>query len=335
MILSAQVTEKSFGSKILYTNIDIEVQEDEKIGLVGRNGSGKSTLFAIMNGDDTDFQGEVTTKQNTVVVSSRQEHHDHDHKTVVEYIRGDLPEYQELIQIIYTYPETMGNNTRKIQKFSDALERFSTLGYYQLEEDLKQALETYQLAPNIMHRKLSELSGGQKRMVELIKVQRSRGDMSLIDEPTNHMDYVAKNAFIKWMTETQQAVFVITHDRDVLDKVDRIIEIRDGRSYTFRGNYTSYLKSNTSQVTSEVSNYDQTQRRIENLKQDVIRFRRLKERSRDPGTIKRFKSQEQRARDELAELQNIEKPSFWIDQALPFMIYSFFFKVTSRRTRRP
>ncbi|MBP7767339.1 ABC-F family ATP-binding cassette domain-containing protein [Candidatus Saccharibacteria bacterium] len=314
MLLSVKVTEKSFGSNQLYSNIEIEIQEGEKVGLVGRNGTGKSTLFNIMCGVDQDFQGEVREKSGITIISSRQEHHEHDHKTVLEYIQGDLPEYQELIGIIDSYPETMGSNPRKIQKFSDTLERFNELGYYQLEDDLRQSFDVYQIDPATMHRTLSSLSGGQKRMIELIKVQRSRGDLSLIDEPTNHMDYVSKAAFVKWMTDFQEAVLVITHDRDVLDKVDRIIEIRDGKSYAFRGNYSAYLKTNTSQVTSEVSNYDQTQRRIDNLEQDVIRFRRLKEKSRNPSTIKRFKSQELKARAELAKLQSIDKPSFWIDQ---------------------
>lgn len=314
MIMSAEITEKSFGSNVLYKGVSIEIHDGEKIGLIGRNGTGKSTLLNILNGEDKDFQGDITIKRGTVVISSRQEHHGHEEKTVLEYIQGDLPEYKRLTHIIDTYPDTMGDNARKIQEFSDALERFGELNYYQIEDDIKQLFESYQLSPSLMHRTLGSLSGGQKRMVELIKVQQSRGHVALIDEPTNHMDYVAKEAFVKWLNAAQEAVVVITHDRDVLDAVDRIIEIRDGVSYTFRGNYKAYLRTNKSQVTSEVNQFDVTQRRIENLKQDIVRFRRLKEKSRTPGTIKRFKSQEQKAKDELAQLSAAEKPSFWIDQ---------------------
>lgn len=107
---------------------------------------------------------------------------------------------------------------------------------------------------------------------------------------------------------------VITHDRDVLSVVDKIIEIRDGRAYTFKGNYAQYLSINKNQMTSQVNEYDLTQKRIKNLKEDVIRFRRLKEKSRDPGTIQRFKSSEQKASAELAELEQLSKPSFWIDR---------------------
>ncbi len=314
MILSASIKEKSFGANQLYSGVDLEIQNGEKVGLIGRNGTGKSTLFNILNGDDNDYQGEVQVKRGAVVISSRQEHHGHEDKTVLEYIQGDLPDYKRLTHIIDTYPNSMGSNPTKIQTFSDALVRFNELGYYQLEGEIRQAFETYQIDTSNMHRTLGSLSGGQKRMVELIKVQRSRGHIALIDEPTNHMDYVAKQAFIKWLRAADEAVLVITHDRDVLNNVDRIIEIRDGKSYAFRGNYDTYLRTNKGQITAEVITYDLTQKRLVTLAEDIVRFRRMKEKARTPGTIRRFKSQEQKARDELKALSGLEKPSFWIDQ---------------------
>lgn len=314
MIAHIFIANKSFGDKQLYKELDIRVQRGEKIGLIGRNGTGKSTLFNLMNGVDPDFDGEVDLSKGIVMVSSRQEHHEYDHMTVLEYILDDLPEYAELKHIMDTYPEHMGENMRKMHVYGDALERFGSLGYYEIESDLDRALADYQLAPDIKSRKLSELSGGQKRMVELIKVQRARADLALIDEPTNHMDYVAKNSFVSWLRGAKEAVMVITHDRDVLGAVDRIVEIRDGGAQSFKGNYADYLKSNTQNITSQVNEFENVQRRITNLKADVVRFRRMKERSRDPGTIHRFKSLEQRAVKELAELSDAEKPTFWIDR---------------------
>ncbi|HWT55922.1 MAG TPA: ABC-F family ATP-binding cassette domain-containing protein [Candidatus Microsaccharimonas sp.] len=314
MLLSIDISEKSFGDKLLYTNLRFDIQPGEKIGLVGRNGTGKSTLLHMITGDDVDYQGTIDAKRGTVVIASRQEHHGHEDKAVLGYIQGDLPEFEKLHHIITTYPHTMGDDVRKLQTYGDALDRFSQLGYFQIEDELGQAFESYQLDPTQLESKLRDLSGGQKRMVELIKVQRARGDIALIDEPTNHMDYVAKKAFIKWLTSTQEAVMVITHDRDVLEVVDRIIEIRDGRAYAFRGNYDQYLKTNTGQITSQVNEYDLTQKRIRNLNNDLIRFRRMKEKARDPGTIKRFKGQEEKVEAELAKLSLTEKPSFWIDR---------------------
>ncbi|MEO8105136.1 MAG: ATP-binding cassette domain-containing protein [Candidatus Saccharibacteria bacterium] len=314
MLLSINVTEKSFGDKSLYTDLQFNVQKGEKVGLIGRNGTGKSTLFNLITGADTDYQGEIAINRRAIVVASRQEHHGYEAKTALEYIQGDLPEYASLIHVIDTYPETMGADTRKIQRFTEALDRFNHLGYFQLEDEISQAFDDYQIDPAKMHSHLSDLSGGQVRMIELIKVQRSRGDLALIDEPTNHMDYVAKQAFIKWLNGSKEAMLVVTHDRDVLRAVDQIIEIRDGQAYQFKGNYEQYLSINTNQITAQVNEYDLTQRRMRNLTEDIVRFRRMKEKARDPGTIKRFKSQEIRAGAELARLSGAEKPSFWIDQ---------------------
>lgn len=314
MIIAIDITEKSFGDKKLYHDLQFSVQPGEKVGLIGRNGTGKSTLLNMITGDDTDYQGSIELRKNTILIASRQEHHGHEQKSVLDYIQGDLPEFAELHHIITTYPETMGDNPRKLQRYSDALDRFSQLGYFEIEEELKQALAEYQLPPEKLESSLDELSGGQKRMVELVKVQRSKADLALIDEPTNHMDYVAKQAFIKWFKAAPEAVIVITHDRDVLKEVNKIIEIRNNRAYSFNGNYEQYLNINTNQVTAQVNEYDLTQRRIQNLEADKIRFRRMKERARDPGTIKRFKGQEEKASDELRELSKIQKPSFWIDR---------------------
>ena len=314
MLISIEISEKSFGDKILYHDLNLDIQDDEKVGLIGRNGTGKSTLLNLITGDDTDFDGNIIIKRGTIIVSSRQEHHGHEAKTVLEYIQGDLPEYSRLTHIIDTYPQTMGNNHEKMQEFSDALERFGQLDYYQIEDEIKQAFDSYQIDSAKMHKPFGSLSGGEKRMVELMKVQRSRGHVALIDEPTNHMDYVAKSEFVKWLKSAQEAVLVITHDRDVLSIVDRIVEIRDGRCFSFKGNYDAYLKTNTSQVTNQVNEYELSQRRIANLEEDVIRFRRLKEKARNPGTIHRFKSQEAKAQAEIKKLRTTTKPSFWIDQ---------------------
>jgi ATPase subunit of ABC transporter with duplicated ATPase domains len=292
----------------------LEIQENEKIGLIGRNGTGKTTLFNIITGQDTDYAGDIAIKRGSVVISSRQEHYGHESKTVLEYIQGDLPEYSHLVKTIDNFLNDNDPDARKVQSFADAVERFNQLGYYQLEDEIKQAFEIYQIDSDKIHKPIGTLSSGQKRMVELIKIIRSHGDLALIDEPTNHMDYVAKAAFIKWLKSAPEAVLVITHDRDILGMVDRIIEIRDRRCFSFRGNYQAYLRTNTNQVVNQVNQYELSQRRIVNLEEDVIRFRRLKQKARDPGTIRRFKSLELKSTAQILELKETIKPSFWIDQ---------------------
>lgn len=314
MVIAMDIAEKSFGNKVLYRDLHIEIQDGEKIGLIGRNGTGKTTLLHIATGEDTDYDGQVKMKRGTILIGSRQEHHGYEEKTVLEYILDDLPEYAKLKHILDTYPATMGLSNQKMHVYSDSLERFSQLGYFEVEAEIVEALNAYQVAEDKTTDLLRNLSGGQKRMVELVKVQRARAHLALIDEPTNHMDYVAKTAFLKWFKSAREAVVVITHDRDVLQTVDRIIEIRDEQAFSFPGNYDDYLRVNAVKISSEVSQYSMVQRRISNLKENVIRFRRLKEKSRDPGTIQRFKSLEQKAVAELALLEKEEMPTFWIDR---------------------
>ena len=314
MIADIHITEKSFGDKTLMKDVKFSVDDGEKVGVVGRNGVGKSTLFGILSGKDTDYTGEVIFRRGITIATTAQEHHGLGDQTVMSYILGGLPEYSKLKKIIDEYPLTMGDNMRKIEEYTQALERFDQKGFYQVEEKIERELSNFQL-DGFGDRKISSLSGGQKRLVEIVKIMHSEAHLALIDEPTNHMDYVAKQQFIDWMnSQPHQAMLIITHDRDILGQVDRIVEIKDGQAVSYRGNYDAYLKQNAQATTAGMNNFEQIEKRIVNLKQKVLDYQRLKEKSRNPGTIQKFKRLENEARAELAELSEMEKPTFWIDK---------------------
>ena len=314
MIADIHITEKSFGDKTLMKDVKFSVDDGEKVGVVGRNGVGKSTLFGILSGKDTDYTGEVIFRRGITVATTAQEHHGLGEQTVMSYILGGLPEYSKLKKIIDEYPLTMGDNMRKIEEYTQALERFDQKGFYQIEEKIERELSNFQL-DGFGNRKISSLSGGQKRLVEIVKIMHSEAHLALVDEPTNHMDYVAKQQFIDWMnSQPHQAMLIITHDRDVLGQVDRIVEIKDGQAVSYRGNYDAYLKQNAQATTVGMNNFEQIEKRIVNLRQKVLDYQRLKEKSRNPGTIQKFKRLENEARAELAELSEMEKPTFWIDK---------------------
>ena len=314
MIADIHITEKSFGDKTLMKDVKFSVDDGEKVGVVGRNGVGKSTLFGILSGKDTDYTGEVIFRRGITVATTAQEHHGLGEQTVMSYILGGLPEYSKLKKIIDEYPLTMGDNMRKIEEYTQALERFDQKGFYQVEEKIERELSKFQL-DGYGNRRISSLSGGQKRLVEIVKIMHSEAHLALIDEPTNHMDYVAKQQFIDWMnSQPHQAMLIITHDRDVLGQVDRIVEIKDGQAVSYRGNYDAYLKQNAQATTAGMNNFEQIEKRIVNLKQKVLDYQRLKEKSRNPGTIQKFKRLENEARAELEELSEMEKPTFWIDK---------------------
>ena len=314
MIADIHITEKSFGDKTLMKDVKFSVDDGEKVGVVGRNGVGKSTLFGILAGTDNDYTGEVVFRRGITIATTAQEHHGLGEQTVMAYILGGLPEYSKLKKIIDEYPLTMGDNMRKIEEYTQALERFDQKGFYQVEEKIERELSNFQL-DGYGDRRISSLSGGQKRLVEIVKIMHSEAHLALIDEPTNHMDYVAKQQFIDWMnSQPHQAMLIITHDRDVLGQVDRIVEIKDGQAVSYRGNYDAYLKQNAQATTAGMNNFEQIEKRIVNLKQKVLDYQRLKEKSRNPGTIQKFKRLENEARAELAELSEMEKPTFWIDK---------------------
>ena len=314
MILSVEITEKSFGNKQLLQNVKFSIDEGEKVGLIGRNGIGKSTLFGILLGRDQDFSGEVIFRKGSVIASTQQEYSSVGKQTVLDFILNDLPEYAHLSKLLRELPEKMGENMELIEKYTDALNRFQEKNFHFIEDKIKAELRDFGLG-GFENRQMKTLSGGQKRLADTIKIIHSKADLALVDEPTNFMDSHAKNRFLNWMKNSNEAVLVITHDRDVLSKVDRIIEIRDGKTYIFKGNYDDYLRANMFSTTNQIQDFESIQRRIANLKDKVREYQRMKEKARDPSTIQRFKRLENKSREELADLELIKKPSFWIDQA--------------------
>lgn len=313
MIADITVTEKSFGPKLLMHGIRFSIDDGEKVGVIGRNGVGKSTLFGILAGTDKDFSGDIIYRRGVVVVSTAQEHHDVGDMTVLQYVLQGLPEYAGLSHIIETYPLTMGDDMKKIDEYTQALQRFDDKGFYQIEEQIERELDNFQLV-GLAHRQFSTLSGGQKRLVEVVKIMHSDAHLALVDEPTNHMDYIAKEQYITWMKSAREAMLVITHDRDVLREVDRIVELKDGECVSYKGNYDAYLKQNAVSTGSQMNEFEMIEKRIANLKVKVLDYQRLKEKSRNPGTIQKFKRLEEVSRKELADLQAKEKPTFWIDK---------------------
>jgi len=313
MIADITITEKSFGPKLLMSGVKFSIDDSEKVGVIGRNGVGKSTLFGILAGVDKDFTGEVIFKRGTVVVTTAQEHHNMGDTTVLQYILRGLPEYSDLSHKIETLPATMGDDMKLINEYTQALMRFDDKGFYQIEEQIERELDNFQL-PGVAHRAFNTLSGGQKRLIEVVKVMHSDAHLALVDEPTNHMDYIAKSQYVEWMKTAREAMLVITHDRDVLNEVDRIIELKDGGSVSYKGNYDAYLKQNAVSTGTQMNDFEMVEKRIANLKVKVLDYQRLKAKSRNPGTIQKFKRLEENSRKELAELLAKEKPTFWIDK---------------------
>lgn len=313
MLLQVAVSEKSFGVKQLYTNVKFTLESGEKVGLIGRNGIGKSTLFGIITGEDNDYTGQIILRKGASLVSTAQEYDKVRDLTATEYILAGLPHYASLSRTLREFPLLENPTDKQIERYSAALDEFGERGYYNIQGEVEEELKKFQL-DGVMDQPFKSLSGGQKRLSEVIKIMHAKADLALIDEPTNFMDYVAKEQFINWLVAAPEAMLIITHDRDVLQHVDRIIEIKDGMSVSYKGNYDDYIRQNLHGTATAMQDYDQVEKRMKNLQQKVIDYKRLKEKARNPATIHQFKRLEENARAELDELSNKERPSFWIDR---------------------
>ncbi|GIW59857.1 MAG: ABC-F type ribosomal protection protein [Patescibacteria group bacterium] len=307
MLIKLTEIQKNVGAKALYKGVDLIIHPKERIGFIGRNGMGKSTLLRILAGLDHDFYGEVQKKTGVRVVMTLQEHTDLQQTTAMEYILREVPNYRDWESTIAAYESGELND---LQAYADAVEGFSNHGYYFIKDLILQSLNDFQIAASLVtEMPLKNLSGGQKRFVELVRVMYSGAELLLIDEPTNHMDYVGKELFINWLSQNNDAVVVVTHDRDVLRSVDKIMELKEQRIFQFEGNFAKYLSQNTTQTTNDVISYQNKLRQLRDAEKKVEWGNRMRAKSK-AWKIK----YDHFVRDYEKIKQSIEKPSFWIDK---------------------
>ena len=204
----------------------------------------------------------------------------------------------------------MGDDLKKIHIYSEALEKFSERGYYEVENSLQRLFDAYQLNRSLLSQPFASLSGGQKRLVDLVAIQLAAPQIILLDEPTNHMDYLAKNAFIEWLKTVKSSVLVISHDRDVLKNVDRILELKDHKIFNYPGNYDKYLTQNAITTTNAINEFGTSEKRIANLKEQIA-FAKARAATGGPRWVTLYERYERDLND---ILENHKKPSFWIDR---------------------
>lgn len=306
MLISAEHLSKTIGAKTLFTDLTFFINPGEKVALIGRNGQGKSTLLQILSDLDHEFNGKLTKKKNLRTVLTKQEHHHDNKQTALDYILTSVPHYFEYLKILNDFEK---EHHTDMHEYTVAVDYFSNNGYYYIKDLILATLEDFQVTNEEANSPLQTLSGGEKRFVELVRMMYSQADLFLIDEPTNHMDYIGKEQFISWMQTNTEGMLVVTHDRDVLKHVNRIIELKDQNIYSFNGNYDAYLKQNTAQTTNSVVLYQSQLKKLEEAKKRV-----------EWGLRMRAKSKAWKTRYDhwLRDYEKIKaetvKPSFWIDQ---------------------
>lgn len=243
MILSAENLGHSYGVRTLFKNISFNIEEGDKIGVIGVNGTGKSTLLRdIATGEPS--EGKITKNGPCVIEYLQQDPAFDPDATVLEQVfRGESPQldvvrrYEEAVQQAAAEPE----NKAARQKLLALQQEMDSKFAWQMESEAKAVLD--KLGITDLQQPMKELSGGQRKRVALAGVLVRPSDLLILDEPTNHMD----NETVAWLEEVLQkrkgALLMVTHDRYFLDRVvNRTLEIDGGEGYLYTGNYSLFLQ---------------------------------------------------------------------------------------------
>ncbi|MFZ7102937.1 MAG: ABC-F family ATP-binding cassette domain-containing protein [Peptococcaceae bacterium] len=296
-ILSIENLVKSYGEKKLFENISFTIAERQRIGLIGVNGAGKTTLLKIIAGLESGEKGQVT----------------HANQFHVEYLPQHpvLAEELTVLEQIYygdsSLMKVLRNFERAVKELENAPEdagKQRKLSLLQQEMDALDAWDAGTMAKTVLNRlgikdyfrPVKDLSGGQKKRVAIARALIQPADLLLLDEPTNHLD----NEMIEWLEEFlanyKGALFVVTHDRYFLNRVtNRILELDQGRIYSYEGNYEVFLEGKALREEQERSG----EKKRENLLRKELAWLRRGARAR---------TTKQKARIErIAEIKNQEK----------------------------
>ena len=255
MILSAENLSRSYGDRVLFENISFNVEEGDKLGIIGVNGTGKSTLLKMIASREPGRDGKLTIPGGVVMEYLPQDPPFEADATVLEQIfKGDSPLMQLLRRYETAVEDAAANpDDAKMQKALLALQQEMDNSYaWQLESEAKAVLN--QLGITNLQQKMGELSGGQRKRVALAGVLVRPSDLLILDEPTNHMD----NATVAWLEQQllkrKGALLMVTHDRYFFDRViNRTLEIDNGKGYLYVGNYSLFLQKREERRVAEAS----------------------------------------------------------------------------------
>ncbi len=271
-----------FGGNPIFQDVNLEILEDERIGLVGENGSGKSTLFKLIAGLETPTQGNITRRRNLTLGYLSQEIPTEMHtQSIYEAVSKTSPELVTLQQQLSRFEEQMSNSsldeeamTQVLELYGKTQERYEALGGYTLGHRVEAVLGGLGFPEAMYDQQVSSLSGGEKKLVNLARILLQKPDLLLLDEPDNHLDLQAKAWLEYYIQDYPGTVLVISHDRHLLDRsVTKIFELEDGEISSYAGNYSYYVVERQHRL-EKLQELYATQR--DEIKRLEISMRRLK-----------------------------------------------------------
>src|ERR1022692_3100016 len=266
---------KAYGGRVLFAEATLQVNRQDRIGLVGPNGAGKSTLFSLILGTESSDDGEVILERNVSIGYLPQESAPAGDETVVELATAITPEYAKLRRIIKAWDENHPVEALHPEEINDDVHhRSHDLGGYQLEAKAKQILAGLSFREKDFDRPAREMSGGWVMRAHLARLLTLEPDLLLLDEPTNHLDLEALLWFQDYLMSYPGAIVVISHDREFLNQlVSGIVEIRQSKLISYRGNYDDYLVQHEASEVQLLAAYKNQQRDIQRLQEFADRFR--------------------------------------------------------------
>ena len=271
-----------FSGSTLFENISFQVNESDRIALMGKNGAGKSTLLKILAGVQNPTRGSVTAPKGTVIAYLPQHLMTEDHRTVFEEASLAFEELFAMEREIERMNQELSERTDyESDSYMELIEKVSTLSekFYSIEEtnyeaDVEKTLLGLGFVREDFNKPTSQFSGGWRMRIELAKLLLRKPDVLLLDEPTNHLDIESIQWLESFLVESGKAVIVISHDRAFVDNITtRTIEVTMGRIYDYKVNYSHYLELRKERREQQQKAYDEQQKMIAETKEFIERFK--------------------------------------------------------------
>ena len=304
IILQANKIERSFAGEVLFDNINLQVDERDRIALVGKNGAGKSTLLKILVGEEEPTSGEINKKKDISLSYLAQDSRFESENTIYDemlHVFDDLRQTEkQLRQMELEMGEKSGEDLDKLMSDYDRLsENFRQAGGFTYEADIRTILNGFKFDESMWQMKIAELSGGQNTRLALAKMLLEKPNLLVLDEPTNHLDIETIAWLENYLINYSGALIIVSHDRYFLDKVATItLDLTKHSLDRYVGNYSRFVELKEQKLATEAKNYEKQQKEIAAL-EDFVNRNLVR-----ASTTKRAQSR----RKQLEKMERLDKP---------------------------
>ena len=304
IILQANKIERSFAGEVLFDNINLQVDERDRIALVGKNGAGKSTLLKILVGEEEPTSGEINKKKDISLSYLAQDSRFESDNTIYDemlHVFDDLRSTEkQLRQMELEMGEKTGADLENLMSNYDRLsENFRQAGGFTYEADIRSILNGFKFDESMWQMKIAELSGGQNTRLALAKMLLEKPNLLVLDEPTNHLDIDTIAWLENYLINYSGALIIVSHDRYFLDKVATItLDLTKHSLDRYVGNYSSFVEQKEQKLETEAKNYEKQQKEIAAL-EDFVNRNLVR-----ASTTKRAQSR----RKQLEKMERLDKP---------------------------